>query len=78
MNQTFNVETLNNIIAEMQNCKILKKIKVTTKFAKYLDRMIEPLPHYEPNKFYPGMLCGYQGISVEIDDEIDGLYEFVF
>lgn len=73
-----NVETLNNIISEMQSVKILKKIKVTTAFANYLDRLFPPLPHYEPNKFYAGMLCEYQGIPVEIDDKIDGPYEFVF
>lgn len=73
-----NVETLNNIISEMQRDKILKKIKVTTAFAYCLDRMVEPLPHYEPNKFYSGMLVEYQGVPVEIDDEIDGPYEFVY
>ena len=78
MNQTLNVETLNHIISEMQSVKMLKKIKVTTAFANYLDRILPPLPNYETNKFYAGMCCEYLGVPVEIDDDIDGLYEFVF
>ena len=79
MNKTINVETFNNIISTMQRCKILKKIKVTTAFAYCLERSIEPLPFYEPNKFYAGMSdLWYQGVPVEIDDGIDGLYEFVY
>ena len=79
MNQTINAETLNNIISEMQRDKILKKIKVTTEFAYCLDKSIDPLPQYEPHKFYPGVPGWYyQGVPIEIDDEIDGLYEFVY
>ena len=74
-----NVETLNNLISEMQRGKILKKIKVTTAFAYQLDRSIDPLPQYKPHKFYPGVPGWYyQGVPVEIDDEIDGPYEFVY
>ena len=74
-----NVETLNNIISKMQSVKILKKIKVTTAFAYYLDRILPPLPLYEPNKFYAGMPgLWYQGVPVEIDDKIDGPYELVY
>lgn len=74
-----NVDELNNLISEMHLDKILKKIKVTTAFAYCLDRSIDPLPHYEPHKFYPGMPGWYyQGIPIEIDDEIDWPYEFVY
>lgn len=73
-----NIEDLREITNELYNYKSIKKIKVTTDFAYCLDRMIEPLPHYEPNKFYSGMFCEYQGIPIEIDDEIDGLYEIVY
>ena len=74
-----NAETLNNIISEMQRDKILKKIKVTTAFAYRLDRSIGPLPQYEPHKFYPGVHGWYyQGVPVEIDDDVDGLYEFIY
>ncbi len=74
MNQTLNAETLNNILSEMRSWKILKKIKVTTAFFVCIQHshMFQTLN--EP--FRPIDL--FLGVPVEIDDEIDGLYELVF
>ena len=69
-----NVETLNDIISEMQSWKVLKKIKVTTAFYACIrhSHMFQTLT--EP--FRPIDL--WLGVPVEIDDEIDGLYELVY
>ena len=69
-----NVETLNNIISEIQSWKLLKKIKVTTAFYAFIQHshMFQTLT--EPFRPIDVLL----GIPIEIDDEIDGLYELVF
>ena len=71
-------EKINKALSEF-NQVIPDGIKVTTEFARCLERSINPLPQYEQHKFYPGRYgLYYQGITIEIDDEIDGPYEFVF
>lgn len=69
-----NVETLNNIISEMHSWKVLKKIKVTTAFYACIQHshMFQTLT--EPFRPIDILL----GVPVEIDDEIDGPYEFVY
>lgn len=75
-----NLEELNNIISQMSDYKPVKAIKVTTRFFDYLDLMTKLSPYYsappiKPRASDPAYL---QGIPVEIDDDIEGLYEFVY
>ena len=54
-----------------------KKIKVTTAFAEYLKATTPLLPE-RPNKLTGGIIGHFPGTPIEIDDEIDGHYEFVY
>ena len=71
------VETINNLTLEIQRDKIPKKIKVTTAFAEDLKAIIPPLPE-RPSRLPDGVVGRFPGITIEIDDEIDGRYEFVY
>ena len=72
-----NVKDLEDAIFAMQGPKLPKGIKVTTLFARYLESAYSPLEH-KPTKHYDGFIGYYTGIPIEIDDEIDGPYEFVY
>lgn len=72
-----NVEDLREITNELYNYKSVKKIKVTTEFAraltehaKFEDKPIESRTD--------GIIGHWDWYLVEIDDEIDGLYEIVY
>lgn len=72
-----NVSDLHKLSLTMQDYKLVKKIKVTTQFADYLDANIPKLEDKFPDNCN-GLIGQFDGIPVEIDDEIDGLYEFVY
>lgn len=72
-----NVSDLHKLSLTMQDYKLVKKIKVTTQFADYLDANIPKLEDKFPDNCN-GFIGRFDGIPVEIDDEIDGLYEFVY
>ena len=59
------------------NATSVKKIKVTTAFADYLKATTPPLPE-RPNDLTNGLIGHWDGVPIEVDDEIDGLYEFVY
>ena len=61
----------------MLNATSVKKIKVTTAFAEHLKATTPPLPE-RPSEFTNGYIGHWDAVPIEIDDEIDGLYEFVY
>lgn len=75
-----NIKELNDIIYKMSEHKPIKAIKVTTNFFDYLDLMTRLSPYYSaPHiKTRAGDPAYLQGVPVIIDDEINGLYEFVY
>ena len=74
-----NVEDLEDVVQAMQKLRteFPKKIKVTTAFAEYLKATTPPLPE-RPDKLLGGIIGHFPGVPIEIDDEIDGLYELVY
>ena len=61
----------------LHNYQPVKKIKVTKEFAVAL--MKSAKLEEKPSEFYSGGIIGrYDMYLIEIDDEIDGLYEFVY
>lgn len=64
----FNPKDLEKTILAMQGPKFPKKIKMVKWFWDYLEFSSE----------FEGYPPYYWGIPVEIDDEIDGYYEFVY
>ena len=71
-------EKINKALSELHRPEMLAGIKVTTEFANYLKQTIPTLPE-RPSKLPYGVVVGhFTGVPIEIDDEIDGLYEFVF
>lgn len=70
-------EKINKVLAEFHRPEMLAGIKVTTEFAHYLKQTIPTLPE-NPNRLTNGPVGYFTGVPVEIDDDIDGLYEFVF
>lgn len=63
--------------AMISNYQPVKKIKVTSDFAIAL--MKSAKFEEKPSEFYSGgITCRFDGVPIEIDDEIDGLYEFVY
>lgn len=72
-----NIEDLQEVTFTLHNYKPVKKIKVTKEFAIAL--MKNANFEEKPSEFYRGGITGrWDGIPIEIDDEIDGLYEFVY
>ena len=69
-----NVEELNEIISQMSCYKPAKAIKVTTVFALY----IKHSDAFKTVNTPSGPIELLFGLPVIIDDEIDGLYEFVY
>lgn len=76
MSQMLDPEKINKALSEF-NRVIPAGIKVTTEFAHYLKQTIPPLPK-KPNRLTYSPVESFAGVPVEIDDEIDGLYELVF
>lgn len=74
-----NVEDLEDVVQAMQKLRteFPKKIKVTTAFAEYLKATIPPFKE-QPNKLTDGIVGYFPGVPIEIDEEIDGLYELVY
>ena len=75
----FNTKNLEDAAQAMQKLetKFPKVIKVTTAFADYLKATTLPLPE-RPNDLTDGWVGHWDGVPIEVDDEIDGLYEFVY
>ena len=75
----FNVKDLEDAAQAMKKLgtKFPKAVKVTTIFAEYLKAITPPLPE-KPDGFINGIVGRWDSIPIEIDDEIDGLYEFVY
>lgn len=72
-----NIEDLQEVTFSLHNYKPVKKIKVTKEFAVAL--MKNAKFEDKPKPSYSGGTIGhFTGIPIEIDDEIDGLYEFVY
>ena len=69
-----NIEELNAIVDKMSNYKPAKTIKVTTAFALYIKHSDAFKTVNKPS----GSIELLFGLPVIIDDEIDGLYEFVY
>lgn len=57
--------------------KCVKKIKVSSAFFAYLKAISDPFG-LGPSVIPEGKTAYWTGIPVEIDDEIDGYYEFVY
>ena len=74
-----NVKDLEDAAQAMQKLgtKFPKAIKVTTAFAEYLKATTPPLPE-RPGNLANGIVGRFDGVPIEIDDEIDGPYEFVY
>ena len=70
-------EKINKVLSEFHRPEMLAGIKVTTEFAHYLKQTIPTLPK-RPNRLPDGIVGHFTGVPIEIDDDIDGLYEFVF
>lgn len=70
-------EKINKALSEFYRPEALAGIKVTTEFAKYLKQNVQPLPE-KPNRLPYGIVGHFTGVPIEIDDDIDGHYEFVF
>lgn len=66
----FNVKDLEDAIFAMQGPKLPRGIKVTTEMWHYLETLT---PGYAPKYG-----AHYMGLPIEIDDEINGLYEIVY
>ena len=66
------VKELQEMIQVMPTIKLPKKLKVTTRF--WRDFKSE----FELDESRKGYIFSAYGFPVEIDDEIDGLYEFVY
>ena len=77
MSQMLDPEKINKILSEFHRPEMLTGIKVTTEFAHYLKQTIPPLPK-KPNRLTYSPVESFASVPVEIDDEIDGLYELVF
>jgi hypothetical protein len=54
----------------------IKKIKVSPAFFNYLKAVLDPFGLRKYN--IPDVVHCFIGIPVEVDDEIDGHYEFVY
>lgn len=73
----FNVKDLEDaIFAMQQGPKLPKGIKVTSFFWNYLKNAETPFEAKRAE--FSAMFNGHMGLPVEIDDEIDGPYEFVY
>lgn len=77
MSQMLDHEKINKILSEFHRPEMLVGIKVTTEFAHYLKQTIPPLQE-KPNRLTDGIVGHFTGVPIEIDDDIDGLYEFVY
>ena len=75
----FNVKDLEDAAQAMQDLgtKFPKALKVTTAFAEYLIATTPPLPE-RPDGFIDGTVGRFDSTPIIIDDEINGLYEFVY
>jgi hypothetical protein len=73
-----NIEDLQEVTHALHNYQPVKKIKVTKEFAIAL--MKSAKFEEKPSEFYSGggITCRFDSVLIEIDDEIDGLYEFVY
>lgn len=70
-----NIENLQKVISSMPRFNHVKKIKVTTLFYHYIKLNFKVLAGSPiDNKF----IDSHFGIPIEIDDEIEGNYEFVY
>lgn len=73
-----NIEDLQELnLAMMRNYKHVKKIKATSEFAQALMKSCK-FEEKSSQSYNSGYIARWDGIPVEIDDEIDGLYEFVY
>ena len=70
-------EKINKALSEFHRPEMLAGIKVTTEFAHYPKQTVPTLPK-NPNRLTYSPVESFTGVPVEIDDEIDSLYEFVF
>ena len=72
-----NIEDLQEVTHALHNYRPVKKIKVTSDFAVAL--MKHAKFEDKPKSSYgDGIIGRYDMCLIEIDDEIDGLYEFVY
>lgn len=72
-----NIEDLQEVTNALHNYQPVKKIKVTKEFAIAL--MKSAKFEDKPDQFYnSGIIGRYDMCLIEIDDEIDGNYEFVY
>ena len=76
MSQMLDPDKINKALSEF-NRVIPTGIKVTTEFAHYLKQTVPTLPE-KPNILTYIPVESFAGVPVEIDDEIDDHYEFVF
>ena len=72
----FNIKDLEDTILAMQEPKLPKGIKITSFFWNYLKHAESPFESKCAE--FSAMFNGYMGLPVEIDDEIDDLYDFVY
>lgn len=77
MSQMLDYEKIDKILSEFHRPETLARIKVTTEFAHYLKQTVPPLPK-KPNRLPDGIVGHFPNVPIEIDDDIDGLYELVF
>lgn len=59
---------------DLHNYQLIKKIKVTSEFAQALMKSTE----FEEKPYSGGITGLFDGVPIEIDDDIDGLYELVY
>lgn len=58
-------------------CKYLKKVKVSSTFFAHIKSASNPLGT-GPSTIPEGKTAYWTGVPIEVDDEIDGHYEFVY
>jgi hypothetical protein len=69
-----NIKDLEDAIYVMQGPKLPRGIKVTKQFWNYIESVTAEISFRFPYTYFGE----YQGLPVEVDDEIDGPYEFIY
>ncbi len=72
-----NIEDLQEVTLALHNYQPVKKIKVTSDFAVALMKSAK-FEDKPKSSYRDGIIGRYDMYLIEIDDEIDGLYEFVY
>ena len=78
MSQMLDPEKINKALSEFHKHETISRIKVTSEFAQHLQTITIKEPIYDSLLKRCTYIPPVESVPVEIDDEIDGPYEFVF